>query len=105
MIAYIKALRVYNDALKDGGFKGPAAKEVVDILIKETKIKDPQLYAKMVPNGLHPDGKVNMASLEKDHQFFKEQGFLEGKSTVTQIVDNSFADNALKVLGPYKPQQ
>lgn len=104
MIAYIKALRVYNDALKDGGFKGPAAKEVIDILVQDTKIKDAALFTKMVPNGLNPDGKVNVASLEKDYQFFKQQGYLEGKSAVHEVVDLSFIDSALKVLGPYKPR-
>jgi NitT/TauT family transport system substrate-binding protein len=105
MIAYIKALRVYNDALKGGRFAGSSAKEVIDIMVQDSNLKNRDIYSKVVPNGLNPDGKVNMSSLQKDHQFFKEQGFLEGTSSVAQMVDNSFADNALKVLGPYKPKQ
>lgn len=105
MIAYVKALRVYNDALKGGHFAGPAAPEVIGILRQDSNVKDQSLYPLIVPNGLNPDGNVNIASLEKDHQFFRQQGFLQGSSSVSQIVDGSFVDNAVKVLGPYKPRQ
>lgn len=105
MIAYIKAVRVYNDALKGGRFAGPAAKEVVDIMVQDSNLKNRAVYAQVVPNGLNPDGKVNMDSLTKDYQFFREQGFLKGNSSPAGLVDNSFADAALKVLGPYTPKE
>jgi NitT/TauT family transport system substrate-binding protein len=104
MVAYLKGARFYNDALKDGRFAGPNAAEVISILSTDSNVKDPELYKKMVPNGIHPDGKLNEASLKKDYQFYKEQGYLEGTSSVEQVVDNSFADAAVKVLGPYKPK-
>ncbi|MDB5962804.1 MAG: transporter substrate-binding protein [Massilia sp.] len=105
MVAYIKAVRVYNDALKGGRFAGPAAKEVIDIMVQDSNLKNRDIYTQVVPNGLNPDGKVNMDSLKKDFQFFQEQGFLKGNSSPATLVDNSFADAALKVLGPYTPKQ
>src|SRR5437763_217361 len=42
MRAYIKAVREYNDALKDGHIAGPNADEVVAILTEYTFIKDPK---------------------------------------------------------------
>ena len=40
MRAYIKAVREYNDALKDGRIAGPNAEEVIAILTEHTFIKD-----------------------------------------------------------------
>lgn len=101
MRAYIKAVRDYNDALKDGKLAGPNAAEIIAILTEYTLIKDPNLYKTIVAHGTNPDGKVNEASLKKDYQFFKEQGLIEGNVSVEQVVDNSFVEAALKDLGPY----
>src|SRR5581483_1772485 len=100
MIAYIKAARFYNDALKDGRFAGPNAAEVISILAEDSNVKDKALYQKMVPNG-----RVNEASLTKDLQFYKDQGYLEHPIGLERVLDNSFVEHALKVLGPYKPKR
>jgi NitT/TauT family transport system substrate-binding protein len=102
MVAYIKGARVYNDALKGGKFAGPAADEVIKMLSEDSNVKDASLYRKMTPNGINPDGLLNIASLKKDLQFYKDQGYLEGQITVEQVVDESFAKAALKELGPYR---
>lgn len=105
MIAYIKGARFYNDALKDGRFAGPNAAELISILTAETNVKDPELYKKMVPNAIDPDGKLNDASLKKDFAFYKEQGYLEGTVTVEQVVDKSFVEAAVKAIGPHKAKR
>ena len=101
MRAYVRGVRDYNDALIDGKLAGPKAEEVIAILTEFTNIKDPNVYRTIVPHGTNPDGRVNETSLRKDHQFFKEQGLLEGSASVEQVVDNSFVEAALKDLGPY----
>jgi NitT/TauT family transport system substrate-binding protein len=55
-----------------------------------------------VPNGVDPNGRVNMASLKKDHDFFAAQGLLKGEVAVEKLVDLSFADAAVAKLGPYR---
>lgn len=105
MVAYLKGARFYNDALKDGRFAGPNAAELISILTAETSVKDPELIKKMTPNAIDPDGKLNDASLKKDYAFYKEQGYLEGNVTAEQVVDKSFVEAAVKVLGPYKPSK
>ncbi len=105
MVAYIKAARFYNDALKGGHFAGPNAKELIDILIADTNVKDAALYAKMIPNGINPDGHVDLASLKRDWDFYVAQGYLEGKAKdvgAETVVDSSFVDAALKTLGAYQ---
>ena len=103
MRAYIRALRDYNDALKDGKLAGPQADEVIAILTEYTNIKDPAVYRSITAHGANPDGFVNMPTLATDLDFFKATGDIEGKVTIEQVVDNSFAEAVVKELGPYKP--
>jgi NitT/TauT family transport system substrate-binding protein len=103
MIAFLKGARVYNDALKGGHLAGPAASEVIDILVKNTNIKDKALYAALVPSGINPDGRPNVDSLKKDAAFYKEQKYLEAGTDVDSVLDLSFVDKAVHELGPYKP--
>jgi NitT/TauT family transport system substrate-binding protein len=104
MVAYLKGVRFYNDAIRDGHFTGPRAAELIDLLVKETRYKDPALYQKMVPNGCDPDGRADRPSLEKDLAFYRANKFVESDTIgVADVVDDSFVDAALKALGPYKP--
>jgi len=102
MRAYIRAVRDYNDALADGRLAGPGAAEIIDIMLRYGKIKDARIYRDMVPNGVDPDGRVNLASLQQDHDLFGALGLLKGASSVKDMVDLSFADAAVAALGPYK---
>jgi NitT/TauT family transport system substrate-binding protein len=103
--AYLKAARFYNDALKDGKLAGPTAEEVVDILTQSTPFKDPALFRSILPHGLDPDGRVSVASLEHDMDFYRSQNLIVGAVTVAQVVDMSFVDAVLKEIGPYKKKQ
>jgi len=104
MTAYLKGVRFYNDAIRDGHFAGPRAEELIDLLVKETRYKDAALYKKMVPNGCDPDGKVDRPSLETDLAFWRANKFVEDdKIGVADVLDNSYVDAALKIVGPYTP--
>lgn len=100
--AYLKAARFYNDALKDGKLAGPTAEEVVEILVQSTPLKDAALYHSILPHGLDPDGRVSVASLEHDMEFYRSQNLIVGEVKVSQVVDMSFVDAVLKEIGPYK---
>lgn len=102
MRAYLRAVREYNDALKDGKLSGPNAAEVIAILTEYTNVKDPAVYRTITPQGCNPDGAVHEASLRNDLAFYKMEGLIKGEVTVDQALDNSFVEAALKVLGPYK---
>ena len=103
MLAYLKAVRFYNGAIADGRFRGKNAPEVIGILTRYTKLTDPAIYAAMVPNGCNPDGRVNLESLRKDYAFYRALGYLTAEVDIDQLVDHRFVDNAVKVLGPYRP--
>ncbi len=102
MRAYIRAVRFYNGALKDGHMAGPNADQVISILAETTSIKDPAIYREITPTGMNPDGRVNTQSLADDLQFYREQGLIQGEVKLDQIVDQSFVEAAVKELGPYK---
>jgi NitT/TauT family transport system substrate-binding protein len=103
MRAYLRAIRDYNDALKNGKLAGPKADEVIAILTEYTKVKDPAVYRAITPQGCNPDGRVHLPSLRNDLAFFMEQKEVQGKVSVDQVVDSSFIDTAVKSLGPYRP--
>jgi NitT/TauT family transport system substrate-binding protein len=109
MIAYIKAVRFYNDGLArdkrtgHGSLTGKNGKEIIDILTEYTAVKDRTIYEQATPNGNDPDGRVNVVSLRKDLAFFKAQGLVTGAVTADAVHDGSFVEAAVKVLGKYKP--
>jgi NitT/TauT family transport system substrate-binding protein len=106
MVGYLESVRYYNDALVDGHFKGPNASELIDILTAATPLKDRSLFEKMSANGCDPNGRVNEASLRKDLEFFRSRKEFElaPGASVESVVDPSFADYAVSVLGPYHPK-
>ncbi|HXF33217.1 MAG TPA: ABC transporter substrate-binding protein [Candidatus Acidoferrales bacterium] len=105
MKAYIRGVRYYNDALKNGKLAGRTSDDVIAILAGSTKMKDPSLYRKIVPNGVDPNGKVNVASMDQDIAFYRSEGLLQGNVTASQTVDTTFATEAVKALGPYRPNK
>jgi NitT/TauT family transport system substrate-binding protein len=104
MRAYIKGVRYYNDALKGGKLAGPTANDVIAILTEGTIYKDPDLFRKIVPNGVDPNGKVNVASMRRDLALYRQLGLIETDITAEQTYDPSIAAEAVKALGPYKPR-
>ena len=104
MRAYIRAVRFYNGALKNGRLDGPNADEVIAILAEATPIKSRDIYKLLTPTGMNPDGRVNKESLAYDLAFYAEQGLIKGNINLDNVVDDSFVEAALRELGPYRPQ-
>jgi NitT/TauT family transport system substrate-binding protein len=102
MRALIRGMRFYNDALKDGRLVGPAADEVVAILVEYSFIKDPAIHRAIVSNAVDPDGGINEQSLTLAWQFFKDTKQIDGSVKVEDVVNMSFAKEAAASLGPYK---
>ena len=102
MKAYLRAARDFNDALVGGKLQGPGADALIAILAKHTVIKSPEVLRNMTMHGVNPDGKLNVDSMKKDLAFFKQTGDVSNaKVSVDQVIDESFAAEAAKALGPY----
>ena len=102
MNAYVKAVRIYNDALRDGHLSGAAGNYVIDLLVEKTNVKDRNVLEHMVPHGANAAGAVNAAGLRADYSFYKSQGMIPKDIDPDAIVDSSFAEAANARLGPYR---
>jgi NitT/TauT family transport system substrate-binding protein len=98
MRAYLRAVRFYNGALKDGHLAGPNADAVIAIIAANTPFKDPQVLRTITPFGCNPNGRVDIESLQHDLDFYASQGLIDGKVSLNDIVDHSFVDATLKTL-------
>ncbi len=104
MVGYLRGLRFYHDALKDGKLAGPAADEVIAILQAEIKLPDPGIWKIVVPSAVQTNGRVDVPSLQYDYEVFKEVGLIQTPVSVPNSIDMQFADYANKQLGPYHPR-
>ena len=106
MLAYLKGVRFYNDALVDGHLRGRTADDVVAVLTDVTGTKDPSVFRAMTASANDPNGHVNMASLKEDFAFLRDQGLLTDPNvSVDAAVDPSFAEAAVKAMGRYRARQ
>jgi NitT/TauT family transport system substrate-binding protein len=101
MLALVKAMRLYNDALKDGHIAGANADEVIKILTEYSFIKDPAVHRAIVSQAVDPDGGLNLPSLQMAWRFFKDTKQIDGTVKVDDVVDLSYVHEAAKALGPY----
>ncbi len=98
MTAYVQGIRVYDDAF----MKNKNKDQVIEIMARETPIKDLKLWSEMIPAGLNPDGKLNVKSIEDLEEFFKKLNLIAANTPPpSTFIDESFTDAAVKQLGPY----
>jgi NitT/TauT family transport system substrate-binding protein len=98
MIAYLKAVRFYNDALDGKGSRD----ELVSILTKNTSVKNPELYKDMAFPGLDPNGRLNVDGMKYDVAWWVSAGRMKESVPVEKLVDESYADAAVKALAASK---
>ncbi len=99
MKAYLRGARFYTDAFDK---KDPAKlKEAIDIIAAGTKL-DAALIGKVIMPGVDPNGIVNVKSLDAAQQYFVSKGSQQKPLDMSKVVNATFADEAVKQLGPYK---
>jgi NitT/TauT family transport system substrate-binding protein len=98
MVAYLKAVR----DLENGGWSDPAT---LEILSRYTNVPAETIASASRPFG-EADGTVNVTSLENQQTFFMQQGRLtyEESLEIEALIDTSYATEAVKSLGPFKPR-
>lgn len=98
MIAYLEGVRVYNDAF----IKGENKREVISLLKKHIKIETDEIWDKMIPAGINPDGFLNKESLAEDAKWYQEHGFIDTVPDIEKAIDHTFVEKALARLGKYE---
>ncbi len=95
MIAYLKGVRAYGKAFSSG----EGRQEAVQILVKYSVVKEPNLYNVMEMPYLDPNGLLHKKSMDAQYKWFVDKGLYTGKKTLDDILDQSFADFASQRLG------
>ncbi len=98
MVAYLRAARDYINALEYGIDQEP----IIDILVRETPLKDPVLYRQIRYAWIDPDGRVNRQSMEADAELMRELGLL-GPVDLSGMFVDKYREFAVQYLGPYRP--
>jgi NitT/TauT family transport system substrate-binding protein len=94
--AHLRGQRDYYRAvLKNEGGRD----EIIQILIKNTALKDPELYARMGWHGVEPNGELAEWSLDEMQEAFIRFGGMQQKADTSQMIDRSYVDYALARLG------
>ena len=94
MIGYLRGARAYNDAfLRDQNFD-----DVVESLVRYTAVKDRALYRQMATTYAAPDGRMNVAAVVEDQDWYADRGYVPQKVDINALIDYQFVDYALSVL-------
>lgn len=94
-VAYLQGTRDYYTAMKHGPNRG----EIIKILQKYTSLKDAALYDKIQWVYMDPNGTIDMKGLAAQQEWFIEQGMAKAKIDLSEAVDTSLVDQAVKTLG------
>jgi ABC-type nitrate/sulfonate/bicarbonate transport system substrate-binding protein len=97
-IAYLRGMRDHNRAFTTGERRD----EAIQTLIKHTSIKDPLVFDTMVPPGLNPDGYLNLDGVMAAQEFWRRSNLLQATLPAEAVVDHSYLDYAISVLGRYQ---
>ena len=97
MDAYLRGVRLYNDAFQHGIGK----ERIIAILAAHAKL-DPAVIRDGFPAGLDPNGKVSLRFLSDCQDYFISQKYLSGPIDLARLVDPSFAAATVARLGEYK---
>lgn len=99
MIGYLQGVRAYNDALVYGS---KDRDKVVNILTKTTFVDTADVFLKMKPPGLDPNGHVLRDGVVADQKWYMKKGLVKSEANIDKLIDNSYVENALRKLGEYK---
>lgn len=97
MLAYMRGVRVYIDAYE----KNIGKDKVVAMLARALELPE-ALVAKMNMPYLDPNQRLDPKTFEVVQDYYLEKRWLRDKIDIAKLVDNSFAEEAIRVLGEYK---
>jgi NitT/TauT family transport system substrate-binding protein len=97
MNAYMKGVRIYNDAF----VKNMNKDKVIEILARRSGFAL-EVVKMATPAGLDPNQEVDLDSLRDMHKFFINQKFITTEANIDKLIDNSFAKASIAKYGRYK---
>ncbi len=97
-VALPRAGRDYCQAYHHGPNRG----EIIDIFLKNRIGTDRALLDRMAWQSRNVNGAFNLASLTDMQSFFQEEGTIQKAAVARKLVDQSYAAEVEKELGPFK---
>ncbi len=96
MVAYVKALRYYNEALRNRAVRD----DVITIMTSHTPIKDRAVWDKMIWPGLNPNGAITVRTILDYERWLLNERQIGEFVVPARFVDSSYQQHAVSVLGP-----
>jgi NitT/TauT family transport system substrate-binding protein len=97
LVAYLRGARDYSAIMRGGGDRTPLYRTLAEY----TPIKDLAIYPLMHPSGIHPDGAINLQSLEADQELWASEGHIQQRADLATAIDPNYLQEALRRLdGP-----
>ncbi|HLI29426.1 MAG TPA: ABC transporter substrate-binding protein [Chloroflexota bacterium] len=98
MIAYLRGGRDFLNAMEYGIDQDA----VIDLLTRETTIKDPAVYRQIKYPWHDPDGVVAREALQADIDLFHELGLMD-RIDISRVFEDKYRRFAIEYLGTYQP--
>jgi NitT/TauT family transport system substrate-binding protein len=96
--AYLRGIRDYCTAYHRGGNRP----EVLKLLVDNKLIPNAQFLADKPWNSRNPNGDLKTASILDVQKWYVDQKLVPAAQPLDKLVDEHFADNAVKKLGAFK---
>jgi NitT/TauT family transport system substrate-binding protein len=96
MVAYVKGLRYYNEALRNRQVRD----DVITIMTSHTPIKDRAVWDKMIWPGLNPNGAVTVRTILDYERWLLNERQISQFIGPARFVDPSYLEQAVSLLGP-----
>ena len=98
MVAYLRAVRDVLNAFE----YGVDQEAIIDILVRETAIKDAAVYREIKYSWVDPNGVLSRSSLQADADLLRDLGVAQQPIDLSQAFDDRYRQFAVDYLGEYK---
>ena len=96
MVAYVRGIQDYLAAYAKGA---PPADWFIDVMMKHVRVKDRSVFATVTPAGLDAWGRMDLAAMRSDFDWFKARRLIASQDAVFESpIDTSFVDFAQQYL-------
>src|SRR5215469_5334770 len=98
--AYLRGVRDYCNAYHGGSIR----KEMIEAIVRHGSERNPKILNDYPWPSRSPDGRVNVASVLDMQRWYVANKFSTANLPAERLVDMSYADAAVKKLGPFVPE-
>ena len=98
--AYLRGVRDYCNAYHHGAIRS----EMIESIVRHGSERNPKLLNDYPWVARSPDLRINVASMLDMQDWYVANKFSTAKLPTERLLDTSYAENAVKKLGPFAPE-